>query len=180
MTTSRIPEPADPFEEEGLPNTDGVLPGKVITGDEQDGMAAPSDRRPYGDGYGVTAAEQARGETIDAYLAAEEPDVISALDDPADTYPDPGRDSDADPFPADPEERVGRLVDIDEGARPDAEPDLIGSDVGTDTGGFSAEERAMHLEPEPPESGGPDADNFPDADDFPDVEFPPEAGEPAV
>ncbi|MEP6462233.1 MAG: DUF5709 domain-containing protein [Frankiaceae bacterium] len=147
MTTSRIPEPADPFEEEGLPNTDSVLPQKIITGDAQEGMAAPADRQLYGDGYGVTAAEQARGETIDAYLAAEEPDVLAALNDPADTYSD--ADSVADPFPTDSEERVGRLVDIDEGARTDAEPDLIGSDVGTDTGGFSAEERAMHLEPEP-------------------------------
>ncbi len=153
MTTSRIPEPADPFEEEGLPDTDGVLPQKVITGDEQDGMAAPSDRRPYSDGYGVTASEQARGETIDAYLAAEEPDVTAALDDPADTYSD--ADTVADPFPADVEERVGRLVDVDEGARTDTEPDMVGSDVGTDTGGFSAEERAMHVEPEPPEAGEP-------------------------
>jgi hypothetical protein len=47
MTTSRIPEPADPFEEEGLPNTDSVLPQKIITGDAQEGMAAfLGKRRP--------------------------------------------------------------------------------------------------------------------------------------
>lgn len=147
MTTSRIPEPADPFEEEGLPSTDSVLPQKIMTGDAQEGMAPPADTQLYGDGYGVTAAEQARGETIDAYLAAEEPDVLDALDDPSDTYAD--ADTAADPFPTDAEERVGRLVDLDEGGRSDTEADLVGSDVGTDTGGFSAEERAMHLEPEP-------------------------------
>lgn len=140
--TSRIPEPADPFEEEGLPGTDSILPGKIITGDDQDGMAAPGDRL-YSDSYGVTAAEQARGETIDAYLAAEEPDVLAELDSPADEseYAD-------SPYPTDPDERVGRLVDADEGGRADTEPDSVGFDVGTDSGGFSAEERAMHLEPE--------------------------------
>lgn len=172
MTTSRIPEPADPFEEAGLPDTDGVLPEKVITGDEQDGMAAPGDRL-YSDGYGVTASEQARGETIDSYLAAEEPDVNAALEDPTDTYSDV--DAVADPFPADPEERVGRLVDIDEGAGADTEPDMVGSDVGTDTGGFSAEERAMHLEPEPVG----DVSVAADAADL-GAELPPEAGAPGV
>lgn len=146
MTTSRMPEPADAFEDAGLPGTDPVLPQKILTGDEQEGIAPPGEDRLYSDGYGVTAAEQARGETIDAYLAAEEPDVLAALEDPADSYSD--ADSAADPF-TDVDQRVGRLVDIDEGARSDSEPDLIGSDVGTDTGGFSAEEQAMHLVPEP-------------------------------
>lgn len=146
MTTSRFPETADPFEEEGLPSTESVLPSKILTGDDQEGMAPPGDSL-YSDGYGVTAAEQARGETIDAYLAAEEPDVLAVLDDPADAYSD--SDAAAQPFTGDLDEPVGRLVGIDEGARSDAEADLVGADVGTDTGGFSAEEQAMHLEPEP-------------------------------
>ena len=141
--TSRIPEPADPFEEEGLPATGSTLPQKEITGDAQEGMTPPAER-PLGlDGYGVTASEQRRGETIDAYLAAEEPDVLAGIDEDADESM--GADT---PYPADPEERVGRIVDADEGARPDREPDAIGYDVGTDSGGFSAEERAMHVEPE--------------------------------
>ena len=43
---------------------------------------------------------------------------------------------------------VGRLVGTDEGARSDTEADLVAGDVGTDLGGYSAEESAMHLEPE--------------------------------
>lgn len=123
--TSRTPEPPDPFEEEGVPGTESPLPAKEATGDAQEGMAPPADRPIYSDGYGVTAAEQARGETIDAYLAAEEPE----------------------PAPP-PEQPAGRLVDPDEGAREDTEPDLVGTDVGTDGGGLSAEERAVHVQPE--------------------------------
>jgi hypothetical protein len=141
MTTSRIPEPADPFEEDGLPATDSWLPQKEITGDAQEGFAAPAERETYGNTYGVTASEQQRGETIDAYLAAEEPDVLSGLDEPADDSDDA-----AQPFPVDRDERVGRIVDVDEGAREDDEPSAIAYDAGTDEGGFSAEERAMHIE----------------------------------
>lgn len=110
--TSRIPEPADPFEAEGIPSTESPLPGKTITGDEQDGMAVPADRPVYSNSYGVTAAEQARGETIDAHVAAEEPDVIDRLDEPAD------------------------------------ESETADQPFATDEGGLSAEERAMHVEPE--------------------------------
>lgn len=141
--TRRIPHPADPFEEEGLPATDAVLPGKAITGDEQDAMTPPAERPIGTDGYGVTAAEQRRGETISAYAAAEEPDTWTREDQ----APDESMTADS-PYPADPEERAGRLVDSDEGAHSDTEPDTVATDVGTDGGGFSAEERAIHVEPE--------------------------------
>lgn len=143
MTTSRIPEPADPFEEEGLPVSEDGLPSKRITGDTQDGMIAPHDYPLAVDEYGVTAAEQERGEPLDLRLSREEPEVTAAADLPAD---DSYRVE--SPYPEDPEEKVGRIVDTDEGARTDTEKDVVASDVGTDTGGFSAEERAMHIEPE--------------------------------
>ena len=38
------------------------------------------------------------------------------------------------------------MVEPDEGAGPDTEADLVATDVGTDLGGYSAEESAMHLE----------------------------------
>ena len=53
------------------------------------------------------------------------------------------------PAAADPEERVGRIVEDDEGAHEDEEATAVAHDVGTDFGGFSAEERAMHIEPGP-------------------------------
>lgn len=43
---------------------------------------------------------------------------------------------------------VGRIVEPDEGARSDTDKELVGTDVGVDHGGFSAEEAAMHVEPE--------------------------------
>jgi hypothetical protein len=141
--TSRIPAPADPFEEEGLPAGEDGLPGKLITGDAQDGMEPPHDYPLAVDEYGVTAEEQALGEPLDLRLSREEPEVTAAADLPADESE--GSDS---PYPEDPDERVGRIVDLDEGARADTEKDAVAYDVGTDTGGFSAEERAMHLEPE--------------------------------
>jgi hypothetical protein len=43
---------------------------------------------------------------------------------------------------------VGRIVEPDQGGTPTPRPDLVAADVGTDLGGYSAEEAAMHLEPE--------------------------------
>jgi hypothetical protein len=46
------------------------------------------------------------------------------------------------------EERAGRLVEPNEGIGPDAEPDLLGTDVGIDGGAASAEEAAVHIVPD--------------------------------
>ena len=140
--TSRFPDPADPFEEEGLASDESGLPGKRITGDPQDDMVVPGDTPAAVDEWGTTAEEELEGEPIDLRLSREEPDVDAAT--PAD-YSD---DADS-PYPEDAEERVGRIVETDEGARPDDEDTAVAHDVGTDTGGFSAEERAMHVEPGP-------------------------------
>lgn len=141
--TSRIPDPADPYEEAGLPATDDALPGKLITGDEQDDVVVPNDRPTYVNQYGTTDLEQELGEPLSQRLAHEEPDVLDRLDDPWTETGNP----DGNPYPTDPEERVGRLVAPDEGAHSDVDAEEVALDVGTDTGGFSAEERAMHIEP---------------------------------
>ncbi|MFF0310331.1 DUF5709 domain-containing protein [Streptosporangium sp. NPDC004379] len=44
--------------------------------------------------------------------------------------------------------QAGRLVEPDQGAATDTEPDMIAEDVGADFGGYTAEEAAMHIEPE--------------------------------
>jgi hypothetical protein len=44
--------------------------------------------------------------------------------------------------------RAGRLVDPNEGIGLDEDGDLIGEDVGVDSGAASAEEAAMHIVPE--------------------------------
>ena len=128
--TSRIPDPADPFEEEGLASQEPGLAGKRITGDPQDDMVVPRDTPVAVDDYGTTAAE--------------EPHLLERA---ATTDADESEDSDQ-PYPVDPEEKVGRIVETDEGARTDDEASAVANDVGTDLGGFSAEERAMHIQRE--------------------------------
>lgn len=102
--------------------------------------------------FGTTAEEQRAGESLDRRLAREEPDTPGA-----------GRDDRSDPTVA------GELVEPDEGAHPDAEPDAVAEERGGLT--ISAEELAIHELPEtliadesdqppgpgsPPESPGDD------------------------
>jgi uncharacterized protein DUF5709 len=142
--SSRIPDPADPFEEEGLASPDPEYGAKRITGDAQEEMPVPAERPVASTDWGTTALEETEGEPLDRRLTREEPDLAERANRPAD-YSD-----DADqPYPEDPDERAGRIVESDEGAREDTEADAVALDVGTDLGGFSAEERAMRIEREP-------------------------------
>lgn len=140
--SSRIPEPESAYEAEGLAEPDD-LPEKEITGDAQEGIPAPGDVPLAADDYGTTAAEQAAGEPLALRLTREEPDVLDAADLPV------GEGAGADqPFRQGVDAAVGRIIEPDEGARSDHEPDAVAVDVGTDRGGFTAEEAAMHVEPE--------------------------------
>ena len=142
--TSRIPDAADPFEEAGLPTgQDNALEQKRITGDEQEGVPVPGETSVGVEDFGTTAAEERAGEPLDLRLSREEPDLLEG----ASTGADESEDSDT-PYPIDRDEHGGRLVEPDEGVRPDVEADATAYDVGTDVGGFSAEERAIHVEPE--------------------------------
>lgn len=138
---SRIGEPSDPFEDEGLASPDPAMAGKRITGDPQDDMPVPGDRPVGVDEFGTTVAEQQEGEPLDLRLSREQPDLAAG------SAPDMSENAD-NPYPADREERVGRIVETDEGAREDTEADAVALDVGTDGGGFTAEERAMRIERE--------------------------------
>lgn len=124
-----IDDPGSELDAEGIPDHLGALPSKAATGDSQEGVIPPSDR-PASTDFGTTAAEERTGEPLSGRLAREVPDETE--DTP---YPD---------------ERglAGRLVADDEGVRSDREKDSVAHDVGTDRGGFSAEEAAMHIEPE--------------------------------
>ena len=90
-----------------------------------------SDTPLAADRFGVTAEEQRQGAPHDLRLAEEEPDI--GVDTP----------------PTEPEALAGRLVEDDEGARPDLEKDAVAHDVGLDGGGMSAEEAAVHIVDEP-------------------------------
>ncbi|MFC7729434.1 DUF5709 domain-containing protein [Actinomadura keratinilytica] len=80
------------------------------------------------DEYGTTEEEMHEGEPLDTRLAREEPDVTEVPDEPY--------------------RPAGRIVEEDEGVRTDTEKDAVARDVGDDGGGFTAEERAMHIEDE--------------------------------
>jgi hypothetical protein len=140
--SSRIGDPSDPFEDEGQASPDPALASKRITGDPQDDMPVPGDKPVAVNDFGTTAWEEQHGEPLDQRLQREEPDLDGT------TAPDTSDGADM-PYPTDHEERVGRIVETDEGAREDDEATVIATDVGTDLGGFTAEERAMHIEPGP-------------------------------
>ena len=74
--SSRIGEPSDPFEDEGLASPDPGLAGKRITGDPQDDLPVPGETPVAVDDFGTTVAEQQEGEPLDGRLSREEPDLI--------------------------------------------------------------------------------------------------------
>ena len=112
----------------------------------------PPEKWSVAQGYGNTPLEESLGESMDQRLRQEEPE------------PDPYRSAELeakrgeldalvveDPVPSDGSDaqvgdaRAGRLVDPDEGARTDAEKDLVGIDVGIDGAAATAEEAAVHV-----------------------------------
>jgi hypothetical protein len=141
--TSRIPERPSEHEAEGQPDPGFAEPGQLEAGDSEATTEPPRDVAIAVDDFGTTAAEQHDGEPLAGRLAREEPDVLAYADLDADESE--GSDT---PFDERAGQGVGRIVEPDEGAHTDTEADLVAADVGTDLGGYSAEEAAMHLEPE--------------------------------
>lgn len=141
--TSRIPEKPSEHEAEGVPDPGYADPGQLESGDTEAVTEPPHDTALAVDEFGTTAREQHDGESLTGRIAREEPDVLAAADAPADESA--GADT---PFDERAGQGVGRLVEPDEGARGDTEADLVATDVGTDLGGYTAEESAMHVEPE--------------------------------
>jgi hypothetical protein len=119
----------EPFEEEGIPDLEGPLREKEMTGDGQEGIVLPRDHPVAADEYGTTADEQHRGEPLDLRLSREEPDVLDALEE------DDGGRLRGDLLAED--------VDVD---AVDGEKDLVA--VETDEVGLGPEMGAMHIEPE--------------------------------
>ncbi|MCW2614237.1 MAG: hypothetical protein JWN08_1231 [Frankiales bacterium] len=141
--TSRIPEKPSESEAEGVPDPGYADPSQLAAGDDEATLEPPRDTAVAVDDFGTTAAELAEGESLDGRLDREVPEVLEAVDRPADESA--GADT---PFDERAGQGVGRLVEPDQGARADTEADLVATDEGTDLGGYSAEESAMHLEPE--------------------------------
>ena len=115
-------QPDDTLDERGV---DDVL---------DEGMSPPE--RPSREvAHGMTAADEAVGETLDERLEQEEPDPIADL-----AYDDPPAAAGEDEHLDDGEvgdERTGRLAE-------ETGEDDIADDVGIDGGAASAEEAAVH------------------------------------
>ena len=141
--SSRIPEKPSDAEAEGIPDFGLTDPGQLEAGDTEGTIEPPHDTALAVDDFGTTGEELHTGEPLDGRLAREEPDVLASVDLPADESA--GADT---PFDERAGQGVGRLVEPDEGARTDTDAELVATDAGTDLGGYSAEEAAMHLEPE--------------------------------
>jgi hypothetical protein len=127
------------LEDDGTLDASDTLDGDP--GDDPlDAGIEPPDRWSAGERFGTTLSEERAGESLDQLLAEEEPEP--------DPYAEGDLPQDA-PLANDyPEPRAGRLVAEDEGAHPDAEPDLVARDVGIDGGAAGAEEAAVHIQDE--------------------------------
>ena len=143
--TSRIPERPSDHEAEGVPDPGETREGQDVAGDAASayGGEPPHDTALAVDDFGTTAEELHDGEPLESRLLREEPDVLAAVDIDADESE--GADT---PFDERAGQGVGRIVEPDQGGTGDDEADLVAEDVGTDLGGYTAEESAMHLEPE--------------------------------
>ena len=109
---------------------------------------SPPEKWSAAQGYGNTPLEEELGETLDQRLAQEAPEPDPYLLAEAEAERGEILDDDivdAEPLDAVGAERAGRLVELDEGVRPDSEKDLVATDVGIDGGAASAEEAAMHV-----------------------------------
>jgi Family of unknown function (DUF5709) len=135
---------ADPDEwddESGQLGFEDTLDDPDVT-DPLDEGVSPPDRPWVGDGWGVTAREEAQGESLDGRLARELSDGVAddgdGLGDTSDTDGELRDDEVGDV-------RSGRLVATDQGDSPDIDDELWASDIGIDGAAASAEEAAMHV-----------------------------------
>ncbi len=143
-----------------LDDEDQLQPGDSLMGtgaegeDVLDAGYSPPDSPRGSYAHGVTAAEQAAGETIDERLKQEEPDTTWSEEDPSRRGDgrvggdDPDAIAAEDDWIGDSEvgdARAGRLVSPDEGSHEDHDDQAWGRDVGVDGGAASAEEAAVHI-----------------------------------
>jgi hypothetical protein len=139
MVDRRDADEWDDVEDDGVIDPSDSLedgPDPLDTG------IAPADRWAGANRFGTTPAEQRAGESIEALLAEEEPDVDPYAEDPDDEDELARRGYETEP-------RSGRLVAADEGYGSDDETELVARDIGIDVGAASAEEAAIHIVEDP-------------------------------
>jgi len=126
---SGLLEPEDVLEDDGY-------------GDVLERGYSPRDSALAAEDFGMTAAEQETGESLDGRLARELPDSVEEDDGDGlgDVVGTDGELRDDEVGGA----RAGRLADDDDGYGDD-EPELWAQDQGIDGAGASAEEAAVHI-----------------------------------
>lgn len=144
-------DPGSRFEDAGIPDLQDGTPQQQQAEDPQE-MPLPGESPNAAVDWGITAEEQREGEPHSRRLAREVPDPALAEigDDREGTASSDVESSDidarGDETAAD--VAVGRLAN-EQGVVPgDGEVDTEATDVGTDSGGLTPEEQAMHLDPE--------------------------------
>jgi hypothetical protein len=119
------------LDAEGIPDLEAPLPGKVASGDPQEGILPPRDVPVGSLEYGTTPLEEAAGEPLGLRLSREEPDL-----------------TEDDVFADDEERPVGRVYDdtddLSDGYVLDEEGELVGRVERADAATLSAEEAAVH------------------------------------
>jgi hypothetical protein len=119
--------------------------GEILEGDgaedtvldeSGDNTGDAGDRYRASQQFGTTAAEQARGESLDERLAEEEPD---AVDNEGDIPAWDDRHT---------QREIAQLVSGGDVSHSRTDPDLVGPDPGSS--GLAAEETALHLTQLPP------------------------------
>jgi hypothetical protein len=136
-----VTDPDEWDQESGQLGSEDTLDDRGVD-DPLDEGVSPAERPWIGDGWGVTAREEATGESLDGRLAREVPD---GTDDEGDGLGD-ASDTDGELWDDEVgEERAGRLLARDEGGTSDRDEELWASDVGIDGGAASAEEAAVHV-----------------------------------
>lgn len=132
-------DPDEWDQESGQLGVEDTLDDRGVA-DPLDEGVSPAERPWIGDGWGVTAREEATGEPLDGRLARELPDGVlddgDGLGDASDTDGELWDDEVG-------EARAGRLLGRDEGGDPEA--DMWASDIGIDGAAATAEEAAMHI-----------------------------------
>jgi hypothetical protein len=83
-------EPIEPsLDADGIPDLEGPLPEKVLTGDAQEGVYPPGEHYHGANRYGTTAEEEEAGESLDDKLSREVPDPANEVEGTANEVPPP-------------------------------------------------------------------------------------------
>lgn len=128
------------FEEANLSELQDEAPEQAWMNDPR-AEPVPGEGPGGADEYGVTAEEQAEGESLDQRLERERADVEENARQPRDVETDVAQGA----GPA--SDRAGRLIEEDEGARTDTDKEAEAR-AATDIGRYSSEEEAVRVEEE--------------------------------